>query len=73
MRIKRDADPMVDFCGNLLSTAEPTGLHMGNTSILREYGLNYLQRRTKSGIQTNLDLTDDSNADWLPKCDEPAA
>lgn len=110
MRIKRDSDPMVDFCGYLLSTAEPNGLHMGNASIrpiqprrylyhaylaymeangyrnpismksfsqalesiLREYGLNYLKRRTKSGIQTNLDLTDDSNADWLPKCDEPA-
>ena len=111
MRIKRDADPMVDFCGYLFATAEPNGLHMGNASIrplqprrylyhaylaymeangyrnplsmksfsqalesiLREYGLNYLKRRTKSGIQTNLDLTDDSNADWLPKCDEPAA
>ncbi len=35
-------------------------------SILREYGLNYLKRRTKSGIQTNLVLLDDSNADWLP-------
>lgn len=111
MRIKRDADPMVDFCGYLFATAEPNGLHMGNASIrplqprrylyhaylaymeangyrnplsmksfsqalesiLREYGLNYLKRRTKSGIQTNLDLTDDSNADWLPKCDEAAA
>ena len=30
MRIKRDADPMVDFCGYLFATAEPTGLHMGN-------------------------------------------
>ncbi|MBK4785364.1 MAG: DNA primase [Pantoea sp. Pent] len=111
MRIKRDADPMVDFCGYLFATAEPNGLHMGNASIrplqprryiyhaylaymeangyrnplsmksfsqalesiLREYGMNYLKRRTKSGIQTNLDLTDDRNADWLPKCDEPAA
>ncbi len=111
MRIKRDADPMVDFCGYLFATAEPNGLHMGNASIrplqprrylyhdylaymeangyrnplsmksfsqalesiLREYGLNYLKRRTKSGIQTNLDLTDDSNADWLPKCDEATA
>lgn len=111
MCIKRDADPMVDFCGSLFATAEPTGLHMGNASIrslqpkcylyhaylaymeakgyrnplgmksfsqglesiLREYGLNYLKRRTKSGIQTNLDLTDDSNADWLPRCDEAAA
>ncbi|EGI4466661.1 toprim domain-containing protein [Escherichia coli] len=111
MRIKRDADPMVDFCGYLFATAEPTGLHMGNASIrplqprrylyhaylaymeangyrnplsmksfsqalesiLREYGLNYLKRRTKTGIQTNLDLTDESSTDWLPKCDDPAA
>ena len=110
MRIKRDADPMVDFCGYLFATAEPTGLHMGNASIrplqpgrylyhaylaymeangyrnplsmksfsralesiLREYGLNYLKRRTKTGIQTNLDLTDESSTDWLPKCDDPA-
>lgn len=42
-------------------------------SILREYGLNYLKRRTKTGIQTNLDLTDESSTDWLPKCDEPTA
>jgi putative DNA primase/helicase len=40
---------------------------------LRKYGLNYLNRRTKSGIQTNLNLTDDSNADWLPKCDKATA
>ncbi|BAN98308.1 hypothetical protein E05_35420 [Plautia stali symbiont] len=111
MLIKRDADPMVDFCGYLFATAEPTGLHMGNAniqslqpkrylyhaylaymeangyrnplsmksfsqaleSILREYGLNYLKRRTKSGIQTNLDLTDESSSDWLPKCDDPIA
>lgn len=111
MRIKRDADPMVDFCGYLFAPAEPNGLYMGNASIrplqprrylyhaylaymeangyrnrlsmksfsqalesiLREYGLNYLKRRTKSGIQTNLDLTDESNTDWLPKCDEAAA
>ncbi|KAA5975230.1 MULTISPECIES: phage/plasmid primase, P4 family [unclassified Pantoea] len=110
MRIKRDADPMVDFCGYLFTTAEPNALYMGNASIrplqprrylyhaylaymeangyknplsmkmfglslesiLREYGLSYLKRRTKAGIQTNLDLTDDSNADWLPKCGEAA-
>lgn len=45
---------------------------MGNASILLERGLNYLKRRMTSGIQTNLDLTDDSNADWLQKCDELA-
>jgi hypothetical protein len=32
-----------------------------------------MKRRTKLGIQTNLDLTEESNTDWLPKCDDPAA
>ena len=111
MSIKRDADPMVDFCGYLITTTEPNALYMGNASIrplqprrylyhaylaymeangyknplsmkmfglsldgiLRGYGLNYLKRRTKLGIQTNLDLTEESNTDWLPKCDDPAA
>ena len=107
MRIKRDADPMVDFCGYLFATTEPTGLHMGNSSIrplqprrylyhaylaymeangyrnplsmkmfslslesiMREYGHHYLKRRTKLGMQTNLDLTEESRSDWLPKCE----
>lgn len=33
MRIKRDADPMVDFCGYLFTTPEPNALYMGNASI----------------------------------------
>jgi len=33
MRIKRDADPMVDFCDYLLTTPEPNALYMGNASI----------------------------------------
>ncbi len=41
--------------------------------ILREYRLSYLKRRTKLGIQTNLDLMEESNTDWLPKCDDQAA
>ncbi|PJZ06823.1 DNA primase [Pantoea rodasii] len=107
MRIKRDADPMVDFCGYLFTTPEPTSLYMGNASIrplqprrylyhaylaymeangyrnplsmkmfslslesiMREYGHHYLKRRTKLGMQTNLDLTEESSSDWLPKCD----
>ncbi|MBD9661771.1 phage/plasmid primase, P4 family [Pantoea sp. PNT03] len=111
MRIKRDADPMVDFCGYLFTTPEPNALYMGNASIrplqpkrylyhaylaymeangyknplsmkmfglslesiMREYGHQYLKRRTKSGIQTNLDLTEESSSDWLPKCDDPTA
>jgi len=107
MRIKRDADPMVDFCGYLFTTPEPNSLYMGNASIrplqprrylyhaylaymeangyrnplsmkmfslslesiMREYGHQYLKRRTKLGMQTNLDLTEESSSDWLPKCD----
>ncbi|SEQ86331.1 putative DNA primase/helicase [Rosenbergiella nectarea] len=107
--IKREADPMADFCGYLFSTPEATGLYMGNASIrpmqprrylyhayltfmeannfrnplsmksfsqalesiLREYGFKYVSRRTKNGIQTNLDLKEESNGDWLPKRDEP--
>ncbi len=42
-------------------------------SIMREYGQHYMKRRTKLGIQTNLDLTEESSTDWLPKCDEPSA
>lgn len=110
MRIKRDADPMVDFCGYLFTTPEPNALYMGNASIrplqprrylyhaylaymeangyrnplsmkmfglslesiMREYGQHSMKRRTKLGMQTNLDLTEESSTDWLPKCDAPA-
>jgi len=40
-------------------------------SIMREYGEHYMKRRTQLGMETNLDLTEESSADWLPKCDEP--
>jgi len=111
MRIKRDADPMVDFCGYLFTTAEPNALYIGNASIrplqprrylyhaylaymetnsyknplsmkmfglslesiMREYGQHYMKRRTKLGMQTNLDLTEESSTDWLPKCENPTA
>ena len=33
MRIKRDADQMMDFCGYLFTTPEPNALYMGNASI----------------------------------------
>ena len=46
---------------------------MGLPMMLKEYGLNYEKRHTKQGTQTNLTLREDSNGDWLPKCDEPAA
>ena len=31
------------------------------------------KRRTSQGMQTNLTLKEESNGDWLPKCDEPAS
>ncbi|ELQ5982781.1 toprim domain-containing protein [Cronobacter sakazakii] len=45
----------------------------GLSAMLQEYGLNYEKRRTNQGMQTNLALREESNADWLPKCDEPTA
>ncbi|SQI79185.1 Zinc binding domain / DNA primase [Klebsiella oxytoca] len=42
----------------------------GLSSMLKEYGLNYARRRTNQGMQTNLALKEESNADWLPRCDE---
>jgi putative DNA primase/helicase len=45
----------------------------GLSAMLKEYGLNYDKRRTNQGMQTNLALREESNADWLPKCDEPTA
>ncbi|WP_105574282.1 primase-helicase zinc-binding domain-containing protein [Cronobacter sakazakii] len=46
-----------------------TGLPM----MLKEYGISYEKRHTKHGTQTNLTLREDSNSDWLPKCDETSA
>ncbi|HFJ7064444.1 TPA: primase-helicase zinc-binding domain-containing protein [Escherichia coli] len=46
---------------------------LGLPMMLKEYGMNYEKRHTKQGTQTNLTLRDDSNGDWLPKCDETAA
>lgn len=45
----------------------------GLSAMLKEYGLNYDKRRTNQGMQTNLTLKEESNGDWLPKCNEPAA
>lgn len=36
---------------------------------LREYDIEFLKRETNQGMQTNLTLNDDSEADWLPKCE----
>lgn len=104
--IKRQADPLVDFCGYLMPLSTPNGLFIGNANIrplnpkrylyhayltfmesrghqhplsltafgqavpqtLKEYERVLLKRRTNNGIQTNLTLHEDSEADWLPAC-----
>lgn len=43
------------------------GLAVPNT--LHEYEIALLKRKTKQGMQTNLVLRNESDADWLPKCD----
>lgn len=104
--IKRQSDPLVDFCGYLMPLSTPNGLFMGNANIrpinpkrylyhaylsfmesrghqhplsltafgqavpqtLKEYERVLLKRRTSNGVQTNLTLHEDSEADWLPTC-----
>ena len=41
--------------------------------MMKENSLNYDIHRTNHGMQTNLALREESNADWLPKCDELTA
>ncbi|CAI2493900.1 Uncharacterised protein [Serratia plymuthica] len=36
---------------------------------LREYEIALLKRKTNQGMQTNLILSEDCGADWLPKCE----
>ncbi len=55
------------------NTLSLTMFGKGLSAMLKEYGLNYDKRRTNQGMQTNLALREESNADWLPKCDEPTA
>lgn len=43
---------------------------LGLPLMLKEYGVNYEKRHTRQGTQTNITLTDESNSDWLPKCDD---
>ena len=54
------------------NTLSLTMFGKGLPTMLKEYGLNYDKRRTNQGMQTNLTLKEESNGDWLPKCDEPA-
>ncbi|WP_318389683.1 primase-helicase zinc-binding domain-containing protein [Enterobacter sp.] len=53
------------------NTLSLTMFGKGLASMLKEYGLNYEKKRTNQGMQTNLMLREESNADWLPKCDDP--
>ncbi|TCW44309.1 plasmid and phage DNA primase [Phytobacter diazotrophicus] len=55
------------------NTLSLTSFGKGLSGMLKEYGLHYDRRRTNQGMQTNLTLREESNADWLPKCDDPAA
>ncbi|WON77432.1 primase-helicase zinc-binding domain-containing protein [Serratia sp. UGAL515B_01] len=55
------------------NTLSLTMFGKGLSAMLKEYGLNYEKRRTNQGMQTNLALKEESNADWLPKCDAPTA
>nr|WP_263749759.1 winged helix-turn-helix domain-containing protein [Klebsiella pneumoniae] len=55
------------------NTLSLTMFGKGLPAMLKEYGLSYEKRRKNQGIQTNLTLREESNADWLPKCDDPVA
>ncbi|MGG8243474.1 primase-like DNA-binding domain-containing protein [Klebsiella aerogenes] len=55
------------------NTLSLTMFGKGLPAMLKEYGLSYEKRRKNQGIQTNLALREESNADWLPKCDDPIA
>ncbi|ECF0293808.1 DNA primase, partial [Salmonella enterica subsp. enterica] len=55
------------------NTLSLTMFGKGLPAMLKEYGLSYEKRRKSQGIQTNLALREESNADWLPKCDDPIA
>ncbi|WP_105693657.1 primase-helicase zinc-binding domain-containing protein [Cronobacter dublinensis] len=55
------------------NTLSLTMFGKGLPVMLKEYGLGYEKRRKNQGIQTNLTLKEESNADWLPKCDDPTA
>lgn len=106
LTIKRQADPLVDFCGYLTVLGTPEGMMIGNANItppnprrylyhaylsfmaargyqhvmnltafglavpqtLREYEKNLLKRKTRLGMQTNVVLSEECEADWLPKC-----
>ena len=36
---------------------------------LKEYEIEFFKKKTNQGVQTNLILSEDCEADWLPKCE----
>jgi len=52
------------------NTLSLTMFGKGLAAMLKEYGMHYDKRRTNQGMQTNLTLREESNGDWLPKCDD---
>ena len=44
-----------------------TAFGLALSGILREYGCELIKHKSKNGIQTNPELSDDSEADWLPQ------
>jgi len=106
LSIKRQTDPLVDFCGYLTILSTPEGMMIGNANItptnprrylyhaylsfmaargyqhvmnltafglavpqtLREYEKTMLKRKTRLGMQTNVVLSEECEAEWLPKC-----
>lgn len=43
------------------------GLAMPQT--LKEFEIDLLKRKSKNGIQTSLELSEDCEVEWLPRCD----
>lgn len=66
----RDAYLVYMEANGYKNTLSLTMFGKGLPLILKEYGLQYEKRRTNQGMQTNLALREESNADWLPKCSE---
>lgn len=46
-----------------------TALGQAVPQTLKEYEIELLKRKTNNGIQTSLELSEDCEADWLPRCD----
>ncbi|WP_419721752.1 hypothetical protein [Pantoea eucalypti] len=45
-----------------------TALGQAVPQTLKEYEIELLKRKAKKGIQTSLELSEECEADWLPRC-----